>query len=93
MRSTPQMEMGPVEIGLPDELSLYIGEKTVVKLILDAIEEVNVPYSEYGDFISAHTTFQPAMMLALLTYCYATGVYGSSEIQLGTWHDQMIADL
>ena len=34
--------------------------------------------------------FQPAMMLTLLAYCYATGVYGSEEIQSATHDDQMI---
>ena len=30
------------------------------------------------------------MMLTLLTYCYATGVYASADIELNMQHDQMI---
>ena len=30
------------------------------------------------------------MMLTLLTYCYATGVYGSTDIELNMQHDRMI---
>jgi len=30
------------------------------------------------------------MMLTLLTYCYATGVYASTDIELSMQHDRMI---
>jgi len=74
---------------VPHDLSLYIGKKTLVELILRAIEDLNArtPEREIG---TPNTAFQPAMMLTLLTYCYATGVYGSADIQLGIQHDPMI---
>ena len=75
---------------LPDDLSVYIGKKTLVKLILDAIEGLNARASECEATASGKQEFQPALMLTLLTYCYATGVYASTDIELSTQHDQMI---
>jgi len=62
---------------LPDDLSVYIGKKTLVKLILDAIEGLNARTAPPEAVATGNPNFQPAMMLTLLTYCYATGVYAS----------------
>jgi transposase len=75
---------------LPDDLSVYIGKKTLVKLILDAIERLNARAAEREALAKANPEYQPAMMLMLLTYCYATGVYASTDIELSMQHDQMI---
>ena len=75
---------------LPDDLSVYIGKKTLVKLILDAIEGLNTRASGSEALATANPEFQPAMMLTLLTYCYATGAYASSDIEFSMQHDQMI---
>ena len=74
---------------LPDDLSLYIGKKTLVKVVLEALEGTD----EHGSWPDAATAekivIQPAMMITLLTYCYATGVYGSMDIELNIRRDQM----
>src|SRR5262245_4894103 len=75
---------------LPDDLSVYIGKKTLVKLILTAIEDLDARTYGYGAGATGGPAFQPAMMLTLLTYCYATGAYASTDIELGMQHDQMI---
>jgi len=75
---------------LPDDLSRYIGKKTLVKLILEAMEEPGARSAECAGRGIDDAVFRPAMMLTLLTYCYASGIYGSVDIQLGTQHDQMI---
>jgi transposase len=75
---------------LPDDLSGYIGKKTLVKLILEAIERLNARTAEREAVATENPDFQPAMMLTLLTYCYATGVYSSTDIELSMQHDQMI---
>jgi transposase len=75
---------------LPDDLSVYIGKKTLVKLILDAIEGINARTPGRGAVASGNPDFQPARMLTLLTYCYATGVYASTDIELSMQHDRMI---
>jgi transposase len=75
---------------LPDDLSAYIGKKTLVKLILEAIEELNARTSWCDTVATESTGAQPVLMLTLLTYCYATGVYASTDIELSMEHDQMI---
>ena len=75
---------------LPDDLSVYIGKKTLVKLILDAIAGINARTSRCGSVATGNPDFQPAVMLTLLTYCYATGVYASTDIELNMPHDRMI---
>ena len=74
---------------LPDDLSLYIGKKTLAKLILEAVEGVDVRGPIAGGVTSEKVVVQPAMMITLLTYCYATGVYGSMDIELNIRRDQM----
>jgi len=74
---------------LPDDLSLYIGKKTLVKLILEAVDGIELGGSRAGGVTSETVVVQPAMMLTLLTYCYATGVYGSMDIELNIRRDQM----
>ena len=74
---------------LPEDLSLYLGKKTVVKLVLDAVQTVNGESVEYTWFAKGGKTFQRPMMLTLLTYCYATGAYGAVDIGLNIHHDQM----
>ena len=75
---------------LPDDLSGYIGKKTLVKLILEAIEGLNARVAGREGVATENSDFQPALMLTLLTYCYATGVYASTDIELSMQHDQMI---
>ena len=75
---------------LPDDLSLYIGKKTLVKFILEAFEEPKAPLPRRAAAERVEAKLQPAMMVTLLTYCYATGIYGAVEIQLGIQHDTMI---
>src|SRR5882762_2634599 len=75
---------------LPDDLSVYIGKKTLVKLILEAIEGLKAQASECGVSTTGYAEFQPALMLTLLTYCYATGTYASTDIELSMPRDQMV---
>lgn len=75
---------------LPEDLSGYIGKKTLVKLILEAVEERSARSAEWAGCGIGDAELRPAMMLTLLTYCYASGIYGCADIQLGTQHDPMI---
>lgn len=74
---------------LPEDLSVYMGKKTLVKLILEAIEDLNARTSGRDSFTRGTPERQPALMLTLLTYCYATGVYASADIELNMEYDPM----
>ncbi len=75
---------------LPDDLSFCIGKKTLVKFILEAIDDLDVGCLGRQAVEPAAPEFERAMMLTLLTYCYATGVFSALDIELGTQHDRMI---
>jgi transposase len=75
---------------LPEDLSLYLGKKTIVMLILEAVQTINGERLEFNRFASANgETFHSPMLLTLLTYCYATGVYGSADIEVNVGRDPM----
>jgi len=90
MTTALRIDWRPVEGGLPEDLSWYIGKKTLVKLILEAIDEGGLAGAGGDNVATEAMAFQPALLLTLLTYCYATGVYASIDIELGLRHDQMI---
>lgn len=74
---------------LPDDLSLYLGKKTLVKLFLETVQRVNGESVAYEGFALDGTQFRKPMMLTLLAYCYATGVYASGEIEQKIERDSM----
>ena len=90
MTTTSHMVPSREGTRLPNDLSLYIGKKTLVKFILEAIEEMNLPSVNRENSEPVDTVLAPVMMLTLLTYCYATGVYNAMDIELGIASDQMI---
>ena len=58
------------------------------KFDLEELENLNVgPVT--AESASGYGLPPSAMMLTLLTYCYATGVYGSGDIELNIRHDPM----
>ena len=89
---TTHLQSGPIrnESLLPDDLSYCIGKKTLVKFILEAIEDLDASRPGRETVEPAAPDFEPAMMVTLLTYCYATGVFGALDIELSTRHDRMI---
>src|ERR1043166_4650017 len=75
---------------LPDDLSVYIGKKTLVKLILEALETWNPRESACEGIAAGKAQRSPALLVTVLTYCYATGVYASTDIEIGMRQDRMI---
>lgn len=72
---------------LPCDLREWLPADHIVHFILDAVEQL--PLSHFR--VNAHGTgseqYPPAMMLALLIYCYATGRFGSRTIEAATYSD------
>lgn len=62
-----------------DDLRLAVGERRLIELALEAVqlvgEELPRPVRALQDQPS------PRMLLTLLTYCYAAGIYGSEDIE------------
>jgi transposase len=73
---------------LPADLSRFLGERGLLKLVLDAVQTVDPT-----GFIMespADAAARPQMLLTLLTYCYATRLYGSADIEWATRYDRTV---
>lgn len=72
---------------LPCDLREWIPEGHIVHFILDAVEQVPLAHFHVNHRGTGSEQYPPAMMLALLIYCYATGRFGSRTIEAATHSD------
>ena len=73
---------------LPSDLSQCLGERGLIKLVLDAVLTLDPQSIEVAGKRSPE--FQPRMMLTLLTYCYTANIYGSKDIEWAIENDPMV---
>ena len=66
---------------IPVDLSAWLDKKSLVGLVLDAVLTVDDSTLRPVAASTAGIAFRPKTMLALLTYCYAVGIYGSEDIE------------
>jgi len=72
---------------LPCDLREWVPGDHIVHFILDAVEEIPTAHFQVNDRGTGSEQYPPAMMLALLIYCYATGRFGSRTIEAATYSD------
>ena len=72
---------------LPCDLREWIPEGHIVHFILDAVEQLPLSHFHVNHRGTGSEQYPPAMMLALLIYCYATGRFGSRTIEAATYSD------
>ena len=75
---------------LPNDLREWIDEHTLARLVLAAVQDEIIPMAHAAD---RNSDFQPHVLLGLLTYCYATGNYSSTEIELSFTQDMLVRHL
>jgi len=78
------------EVVPSDFLSEWIRRGTLLSLILDAGQTLEWPESELKLAASSGYAFRRLVLLTVVTYCYATGVYGSKEIALKISQDEIL---
>src|SRR5262245_4909711 len=61
------------------DLSQVISERGLLKLALDSVQ--NIEPARLAPPGSVKGEFRPQMMLTLLTYCYASSLFGSRDIE------------
>jgi len=76
---------------LPEDLRQSVGEGALMKLALDAAQKVATQRRWLSDPEEAQP--DPQMMLALLTYCYAAGIYGSQDIEWACHNDPLVRSI
>ena len=74
---------------LPPDLRDWVPEDDIVHFVIEAVERM--PSTPNSFAINLRGTgsqqYSPRMMLALLVYCYANGIFSSRRIERATYRD------
>jgi transposase len=69
---------------LPPNLRDWVPAGHLAHFILDAVEEMDLRQIKVNDRGTGSEQYPPRMLLALLLYCYATGLFSSRRIEQAT---------
>lgn len=72
---------------LPPDLRDWIPEDSMVHLIIETVETLDIQKFWVNEGGSGCAQYPPSMMLSLLIYCYATGRFSSRMIEEASWYD------
>src|SRR3989442_12076941 len=78
------------EVVPSDFLTEWVRRGTLLSLIMDTAQALEWPESELKLAASSGYAFRRLVLLTVVTYCYATGVYGSKEIALKISQDEIL---
>ena len=77
----------------PDDLRQWLGTTELIKLVLEAVQKVDWSFPPLRTLAEQSRDFRPQMLLTLLTYSYASGLYDSEEIEAAVYSDPTISYL
>lgn len=72
---------------LPVDLREWISDDDMVHLVIDAIEGLGMEKFKVNRRGTGSAQYAPRMMLSLLIYSYAQGIFGSRRIERATYRD------
>ena len=72
---------------LPPDLRDWVAPDHLVHFVIDAMEEVDTRVAVVNQRGSGSEQYPPTMLLALLVYSYATGVFSSRQIERSTYEN------
>ena len=70
---------------LPVDLRDWVPEDDLVHFVISAVETMKLPSMRINRRGSGSKQYPPVMMLALLIYCYAIGLFSSRRIERATY--------
>lgn len=70
---------------LPPDLREWVRADDVVHLVIEAVEQMDFSQVAVNERGTGSEQFPPSMLLALLIYCYAQGIYSSRRIEQATY--------
>jgi transposase len=70
---------------LPPNLRDWVPVGHLAHFILDVVEEIDLRQVRVNERGTGSEQYPPRMLLALLLYCYATGLFSSRRIEQATW--------
>lgn len=72
---------------LPPDLRDWVPEDDLVHFVIGAVERLPLCTFQVNHKGTGNAQFPPHMMLALLIYCYANGLFSSRRIERATYRD------
>ncbi|MCH7631398.1 MAG: IS1182 family transposase [Proteobacteria bacterium] len=72
---------------LPPDLKDWLPEDDLAHFVLAAVERVEITHFKVNARGTGDAQYHPRMMLALLIYCYANGIFSSRKIERATHRD------
>ena len=72
---------------LPPDLREWIPEDDLAHFVIEAVERVDLRAFKVNRRGTGSAQYHPRMMLALLIYCYANGIFSSRRIERATRRD------
>lgn len=72
---------------LPVDLREWVPKDDLSHFVIAAVDRVGLERFHYNERGTGSEQYHPRMMLALLIYCYANGVFGSRRIERATYRD------
>ncbi len=72
---------------LPPDLREWVPEDDMVHFVIEAVEGMTLPALKINRRGSGSEQYPPKMMLSLLIYCYANGIFSSRRIERATYRD------
>ena len=78
---------------LPPDLREWVAEDDLVHFVIEAVERLPLSAFAVNHKGCGDEQFPPHLMLALLIYCYANGLFGSRRIERATYRDVAVRSL
>ena len=72
---------------LPPDLNDWVADDDLAHFIVEAVERVEMHAFHVSRTGSGKAQYHPRMMLALLVYCYASGIFSSRQIERATYRN------
>ena len=72
---------------LPVDLRQWVPEDDLVHFVIAAVDSMHLPSMGINRRGTGSEQYPPRMMLALLIYCYANGIFSSRRIERATYRD------
>ena len=72
---------------LPPDIRDWVPEDDLAHFVLEAVERVPMSTFQVNERGTGSAQYHPRMMLALLIYCYANGIFGLRRIERATYRD------
>ena len=72
---------------LPVDMREWVPEDDLAHFVVEAVDRVPMSAFAVNERGTGSAQYHPRMMLALLVYCYANGIFGSRRIERATYRD------